>query len=139
MYTRTIIFECDIAFMQGLGDTQSSQRIDSENRILSILEYHAKYGSYVSMTTIHKISNLNMLTLRKALVRMTREGILKLYRGNRNSKLYCISGIEDHFEYISLMRETPDLAKEYISKDFIKNEAGYYIRKTRDTHTDLIP
>jgi len=142
VHTRTIIFECDIASMQGLGHTHRSQRKDSENQIISILEYHAKFGRYISMTTIHKISNLNMLTLRKALVRMTREGILKLYRGSRNSKLYCISGLEEHFEYLRLVKEYPlgeAEAHKLFSEDFIKNESGYYRRKSRDTHTDLIP
>jgi len=134
VYTRTIIFECDIAFMQGLGDTQRTQRKETENQILSSLEYQAKHGRLISMTTIHKLTNLNMITLRKALVRMTREGILKLYRGYSNSKLYCISELDDHIEYCRLVKEYPlgeAEAHKLFSKDFTKNDAGFYTRNVQ--------
>jgi len=119
--------------MQGLGKYHRLKRQKTVYRILSLLNYYSSTGHRLSIRFIHKLTGIEMLTLRKTLTRLAKNGVLKEQRGGRNSKLYCISEFDDHIDYCKQVRDlsrtmSPEGVKDLLSYSFIKNEAGFYIR-----------
>jgi hypothetical protein len=132
VYNRTIIFQCDSTSMRGLGEYQKNKRDVTVNRVLGALEYYSKKGIRLSIRSIHKITGINMITLRKTLTRLARNHVLREVNGLKNSKLYCIFELDDHIEYLNLLKEFPlgeAQAKKLFSKDFVEHEDGYMVRK----------
>ncbi len=92
--------------MQGFGDYHRKKIVATENRIYQTLDYYSYLGKRLSIRMIHKITRIEMKTLRKTLIRMTKEKVLEevTWLMGWNSKKYCLWKLRDHVEFMELIK-----------------------------------